>query len=139
LADTSGRKHPRTTSRGSTDAVQYRHRNPVVDELADRPRADASRVEDLIAHRIEDGADALEDGAVAAHHHRQIAGGGSRDSAADRRIEQVDTQRPEPRFKLPDERGTARGEIDVDLSATKGALEAVGPRRHKLDLGGAGQ
>src|SRR5438093_13784474 len=97
------------------------------------------RVEHAPGDGVEHGPGALEDGALTADHHEQVARSGALHAAAYRRIQHLDALRRERGLHAPDEQRRIGGVVDVQRAGLDPLEDAAGPEADRLHLRGAGQ
>src|SRR5262245_39651067 len=111
----------------------------VVDQLAYAPGANRPGIKHFIPKGIQNGLDALVNGALATDHHGEIARGSAALAPAYRRIQDVRTLLTKHGLDTANERWPAGRQVDIDAPRLDTLQHSASPRCHFLDLLGAGE
>jgi hypothetical protein len=110
-----------------------------MDQFAHTPGANRSGIKHFISKGIQNGLDALVNGAFATDHHGEIACGSAAFAPAYRRIQDVRTLLTKHGLDTANERWPAGRQVDIDAARPDALQHSARPRCHFLDLLGAGE
>src|SRR5262245_49802030 len=111
----------------------------VVDQFAYAPGANRPGIKHFIPKGIQNGLDALVNGAFATDHHGEIARSSTALAPAYRRIQDVRTLLTKHRLDTANERWPTGRQVDIDASRLDPFYHPVSASGHFLDLFWAGE